>query len=269
MNYKDIIRFLENDLGLIGSHEPSYATEYVVENIAFYVKSAATGHLVVHPDWQEKLRHLPIDGVIPNFWPDNTFYKSTSLRKFPHSEGKQKSHCGCDLRVQDTIALEAILARIGVLSYLTTLQAKELEDIRAAETPLTGLTKTERTALMSARLGQGQFRKALMKAWSRRCAVTGTSLQDLLRASHIKPWRISNNNERLNPENGLLLVATLDAAFDAGLISFEDDGTMLFSSRLDPNPRETLCISAGSVLTRTPSPEQQTFLNHHRKAVFK
>jgi putative restriction endonuclease len=71
-----------------------------------------------------------------------------------------------------------------------------------------------------------------MSIWKGRCAVTGTNVAALLRASHIKPWRVSDNGERLDPENGLLLVANLDAAFDARLVSFRDEGTILSSPNL-------------------------------------
>ncbi|QDV39293.1 HNH endonuclease [Tautonia plasticadhaerens] len=64
---------------------------------------------------------------------------------------------------------------------------------------------TERRALVLSRVGQGQFRDSLMSVWGGRCAVTGLDLPVLLRASHIKPWRDSDNRERLDAYNGLLL----------------------------------------------------------------
>jgi predicted restriction endonuclease len=52
-------------------------------------------------------------------------------------------------------------------------------------------------------------------------------------ASHIKPWAKSNNEERLDPYNGLLLLANIDKAFDLGYISFDDRGLILISEQLD------------------------------------
>ena len=141
-------------------------------------------------------------------------------------------------------------------------------DTEAAAPQLAALSKTEREAVIAARTGQGRFRTALMSAWSNQCAVTGINIERLLRASHIKPWRDSDNGERLDGENGLLLVATLDAAFDAGLISFADDGLMLFSPRLGPDPCAVLSVLEGCRLTRGPSSRQQDFLRHHRDHVF-
>jgi predicted restriction endonuclease len=126
--------------------------------------------------------------------------------------------------------------------------------------------ETERDAIIAARLGQGSFRADLMRAYKRKCAVTGTDVPELLRASHIKPWRDSNNAERLCVHNGLLLVANLDAAFDAKLISFSDAGRMLFHKRLGSRPYSMLGIKEGSNLTRPPSQMQRKYLTHHRKA---
>ena len=89
--------------------------------------------------------------------------------------------------------------------------------------------ETERQILSSARIGQGKFRDDFMKRWSCKCGVSGISRRELLRASHIKTWSASNNVERLDPDNGLLLSAAYDAAFDARLISFGDDGALILA----------------------------------------
>jgi predicted restriction endonuclease len=72
------------------------------------------------------------------------------------------------------------------------------------------------------------------------CAVVGCTASSVLRASHIKPWSKSSDQERLDAANGLLLTANLDALFNDGLITFEADGNMLVSDRLSHKDR-TLC----------------------------
>jgi putative restriction endonuclease len=62
-----------------------------------------------------------------------------------------------------------------------------------------------------------------------RCRVTGVDRPEHLRASHCKPWRDSDNAERLDGENGLLLTPSIDHLFDRGFISFRDDGRLLVS----------------------------------------
>ena len=95
-----------------------------------------------------------------------------------------------------------------------------------------GLSVTEKSILVSARVGQGQFRQRLFEHWDG-CAVTGYGMPAMLVASHIKPWRSASNLERLDPNNGLLLLANLDKAFDRGYISFSDNGQILIANALE------------------------------------
>lgn len=127
---------------------------------------------------------------------------------------------------------------------------------------------TTKEALVSARVGQGAFRTAVLAAWGDRCAVTGVRTLDAVRASHIKPWRDSTDDERLDPANGLPLMATLDALFDAGLISFEDTGAMLISPLLDEAERGLLGLT-GLALSAAPSPATASYLAHHRGKVLR
>src|SRR6185369_12006539 len=64
------------------------------------------------------------------------------------------------------------------------------------------LEATEKQALVLARRGQGLFRMRV-QAVEVRCRITGVERPEHLRASHIKPWRDCNNQERLAAENGL------------------------------------------------------------------
>lgn len=84
---------------------------------------------------------------------------------------------------------------------------------------------TEREALIMARVGQGRFRADVTRLWGKGevCALTGIALPELLIASHIKPWRDSTNEERLDPANGLLLAVHADRLFDRYLLSFDTE----------------------------------------------
>ncbi|MEL0488884.1 hypothetical protein AAC984_11435, partial [Neisseria gonorrhoeae] len=66
------------------------------------------------------------------------------------------------------------------------------------------LMETEKQSIVLARRGQGLFRQRVSSV-ERACKVTKVSQPEYLRASHSKPWRDSDNEERLNGENGLLL----------------------------------------------------------------
>jgi hypothetical protein len=93
-------------------------------------------------------------------------------------------------------------------------------------------SETERFAEVAARLGQGKFRADLEQEYASACAATGLTVSPALRASHIVPWRASNAKERLDPKNGLLLSANLDALFDRYLVTFRPNGELALSNSL-------------------------------------
>jgi HNH endonuclease len=124
-------------------------------------------------------------------------------------------------------------------------------------------SETEREALSQARIGQGAFRKSLLKYWGS-CAVTGVSEPTVLRASHIKPWRESSNLERLDPFNGLLLAAHIDALFDVGLITFEMDGQIRLSPLLAAEDLKQLGILP-TMRLRVVAAEHESYMKFHQK----
>lgn len=102
---------------------------------------------------------------------------------------------------------------------------------------------TERTGLLTTRVGQGAYRKSIIHRWEYKCAVTGFNKLDILIASHIVPWCDSNDNERLDVDNGILLSPTYDALFDRHLISFEDCGKIILSDSIDMKAYERIGLS--------------------------
>jgi len=127
----------------------------------------------------------------------------------------------------------------------------------------TALSPTEKQVLMNARLGQGRFREHLLQQWQG-CAITGYPMPAMLVASHIKPWRAASNLERLDPNNGLLLLANLDKAFDKGFISFEHNGKILISEALEKP--EVLGIHQQMKLAVRDA--HKPYLHYHRQSVF-
>lgn len=99
------------------------------------------------------------------------------------------------------------------------------------------ISATTREALVMARVGQGKFRADLIKRWGGKCALTGLQNVNLMVASHINSWALSNNVERLDVDNGLLLAPHIDRLFDQGLISFSGDGTLQISPNLSADDR--------------------------------
>ena len=129
---------------------------------------------------------------------------------------------------------------------------------------------TEREATVKQRVGQGLFREGLMTLWGGKCAITGLEVPEMLRASHAKPWADSTDAERLDVFNGLLLAAHWDAAFDAGLVTVEANGTLKASPRLPQSALEILCGATGfAAITIKLHPQHAPYLAWHRNEVFK
>lgn len=126
--------------------------------------------------------------------------------------------------------------------------------------------ETERKSLVSARIGQGPFRDSLLAYFSC-CPLTGISHKSLLVASHIKPWAVSTNEERLDPANGIILSALADRLFDKGLITFDDDGNVIFSEELCEQDRVASGLT-GEVKLKAPV-TRSSYMEYHRTVVFK
>ena len=148
-----------------------------------------------------------------------------------------------------------------------TKQLDIFDDIDLHEEEYRNLNKTEKDSIVKSRIGQGIFRDGVIELWGS-CAVTGLNNLSLLRASHIKPWRDSTNRERLDPMNGLLLQPTLDHLFDAGLITFDENGAILFSILLSKWDIEKLRLDDCMGLRKIPD-RMVCYLEHHRTCVFR
>ena len=124
----------------------------------------------------------------------------------------------------------------------------------------------EKKQLVMARRGQGRYRSSL-ELIEKSCRVTG--LRDLkhLRASHIKPWRVSDDKEKLDGYNGLLLSPHVDHLFDRGWVLFENDGHLVPSPKLNPSVLQSWRIEPdrnGQPFV----PQQIEYLEYHRESIF-
>lgn len=120
------------------------------------------------------------------------------------------------------------------------------------EAEAAGLGATEMDAMVRRRIGQDVFRRALIRYWNGRCPCTGITEPAMLRASHIVPWSdCASDAERLDVHNGLLLAAHWDAAFDAGLAGFGDDGRAIVRPGLDDATLTALSAAEAAPLPLT------------------
>jgi hypothetical protein len=163
-------------------------------------------------------------------------------------------------------ALDGRAGRL-LLDYLGSPVGQAGDESISAIVLTSGPDMSTRRALAASRMGFGDFRKAIFKIWDGKCAITRSSQPELLKARHIKPWRDSNNEERLDPYNGLLLSPLYDAAFTAGLISFDFSGRLIFSSAVSNFQWDLLGLRRTAWLEHLKE-EHQPYLAYHRKQVF-
>lgn len=143
----------------------------------------------------------------------------------------------------------------------TLLEDMAMRDVQTAA----DIPETQREEVVLARVGQGNFRAGLINLWQG-CSVSGCDFIPALRASHIKPWSVSSNDERLDVYNGLLLSPNLDILFDKGLISFKDDGGILISPRLPETAR--IALGCDESMGIQPKVENIPYLTWHRDNLF-
>lgn len=89
----------------------------------------------------------------------------------------------------------------------------------------------------------------------------------VLIASHIKPFRVAGPGEQYDPFNGLLLTRSMDALFDRGDISFEDDGGIMITDSLPQATRRYLSDMQINKLFL--APRRLDYLEHHRDHVYR
>jgi hypothetical protein len=127
--------------------------------------------------------------------------------------------------------------------------------------------ETIKEAITKIRIGQSQFRRNLIQSNRNTCIFTELSDPQLLIASHIKAWKDSNNNERVNINNGLLLSPTFDKLFDRYLITFNEDGSIRWSAnRLNAETIEILSngITVEGEILINITDDNRDFIVHHR-----
>ncbi len=130
------------------------------------------------------------------------------------------------------------------------------------------LPKEKKEKLLQARKGQGQYRKDLLDEKSE-CIITRINDERLLIASHIKPWSVSDEKEKVDHYNGLALSPTYDRMFDQGFISFEDDATILISPYISPLNLRKLNLVPDKKYDIPNIDKRKEYLKYHRTNIFK
>jgi Predicted restriction endonuclease len=131
----------------------------------------------------------------------------------------------------------------GKLAYeserlIAEFQQKTIEESAGIDLSDIPLGK-EREQIVKTRVNQSFFRSAVLASYNQKCCITGLSIPDFLVASHIVPWKKDEDN-RLNPQNGLCLNSIHDRAFDQGFITITSDYKVLVSKYFSDYTKESI-----------------------------
>lgn len=159
------------------------------------------------------------------------------------------------------------VSNAGALAAAAETAAEAVDDSVQAQIEAAGNANvTEVDQVVRARRGQGRFRLSVLDV-EKCCRLTGVALEPFLIASHIKPWSVCSDAERLDGHNGLLLAPHVDRLFDRGWISFADDGSVLVSG-----PEASTVLAAWKLLPAIDAQpftdRQRMYLAYHREHVF-
>lgn len=120
-----------------------------------------------------------------------------------------------------------------------------------------------------AREGQGKYRESLLKECSI-CPITQISEPELLIASHIKPWAVCEDKEKIDPKNGFILSPLYDKLFDRGFITFTTDRRVKISNWLSIYNKQRIGIKENQQIAILPMDEERAkYLEYHNSVVFR
>jgi len=126
---------------------------------------------------------------------------------------------------------------------------------------------TEIPSIIKIRKGQNKFREKILKL-IKKCPITKITDRKLLLASHIKPWVMSNNKERLDINNGLILSPLFDKLFDCGLITFSFQSELIISNALSKDNIERIGVANKQRIANLPIKGREKYLEYHHHKVF-
>lgn len=174
---------------------------------------------------------------------------------------------------------------IPVITYITIIKLQEITtkniffyfrpfldyyyDKRNFLERLEAKNKPKSPELKAAREGQGKYRLSVIEEFNSTCLITKINDERLLIASHIKPWVMSNNSEKLDRYNGLLLSPTYDRLFDQGFITFNSGGVISTSPYISPMNWKRLNLKNNQKFNLPYNLTRAKYLEFHQKKIFK
>lgn len=256
--------------------EKSFFEIKISDNIYTLKSRTYNGHYVLVekseiPDLSSNIMIALVEWI--NDKPSNLYFIPMSewenpdltILKDRNYEGlKSKPEWGIDINQSNKHELNQFLANKIIKSIKEKEDKKIIEEIDNCEADIN--KETEKQALVKIRMGHSELRNRILNH-KKECEICGIKNNKLLIISHIKPWAKSENSEKLDTNNILLLCSMHDALFDKGLISFDDNGKILISSELDEKEQALVNINEDSYIKIT-SDRQIEFLRYHREHIF-
>jgi len=129
------------------------------------------------------------------------------------------------------------------------------------------IKETSKDVMVQIRIAQSLFRNSLIKNL-KMCPLTQINDHRLLVASHIKPWCVSNNQERVDINNGLIFSPTIDKLFDRGLISFTQNKELMVSPSISSDNIKKLNLYEGKKYDLLKIENRENYLQFHREKIF-
>ena len=172
-----------------------------------------------------------------------------------------------DKNGNDRMGIQFFLKRIGVSIPVKPAQFSDQSLLLLEPHNLIVFSSpnvTERSGLVTSRVGQGAYRKRIIHRWEYKCAVTNFNKLDVLIASHIVPWSKATDHERLDVNNGLLLSPTYDALFDKHLITFYNNGKIQLSDQIEFSAYQKIGVT-GKEQINDLSRYNVTYLERHNE----
>lgn len=177
------------------------------------------------------------------------------------------------------ISILKLKSKSGKIYYYYRMFIDYQSDVIKYESPLfkieedkivnSEISSEKKEVLIQARRGQGEYRRKLLDD-CQFCPFTLVNDERLLIASHIKPWAVSNNREKIDPKNGFALTPTFDKLFDEGYITFNEDKTVDVSPWISPMNQKRLNIYTGMKVPKLQiDKERMVYLEYHRKHIYK
>ena len=196
---------------------------------------------------------------------DHNFYNIISNDVFLIPENERKFEI--DYKGRNVwYAEEKETLKQKVLEYIKNYSQIYNNRIIDIEKNLSDLSGEEKEAIVKVRINQDKFRKSLLDKY-KKCCLCGVQCTDFLIASHLKPWCTSDKKEKLDIGNGLLLCPNHDKLLDKGFISFDENGKILISDKINENDRIFLNINPNMKIEITE--DNAYYVSYHRKHIYK